>query len=182
MENPQWKKIHRDLPLCDVEIAFQNHDQVIVISGTLKGKLYILSSAKHLVVEYKAAAAPTMGHSFTGNGVPYPSEFVAFEKSSNSGKVDVVNGKFLFSIEYPSAYMRQGGMNFVPPEVLIRVVDYQTKTPVSHWQQIYIGEGRPHRYQRDDINPSSYRNTLKPFLPPRSQYDILMSYSYPMDF
>ncbi len=181
MENTQWKKIHRDLPLCDVEIAFQNKDQVIVISGTLKGKLYILSAAKHLTLEYKAAAAPTMGHSFSGNGIPYPSEFVAFEKSSNSGKVDIVNGKFLFSIEYPSSYMRMGGMNFVPPEVQIRVVDYQSNTPLSHWQQIYIGKGRPHRYQRDDFTPSSYTNTPKPFLPPRSQYDILMSYSYPMD-
>ncbi len=179
--NTSWRKIHRDLPLCDIEIAFQNNDQILVISGTLKGKLYLLSATKHLTLEYKASASPTMGHSFTGNGIPYPSEFVAFEKSSNSGKVDVVNGKFLFSIEYPSAYMRLGGTSRIPPEVQIRVLDYNTNTPVSHWQQIYIGEGRPHRYQREDQKPSSYMNTVKPFLPPRSQYDILMSYSYPMD-
>jgi hypothetical protein len=77
--------------------------------------------------------------------------------------------------------MRLGGIHHVDPEVQIRVLDYQSNTPLSHWQQIYIGEGRPYRYQRDDLKPSSYKNHVKPFLPARSQYDILMSYSYPMD-
>ncbi len=181
MTELSWNKIHRDLPLCDIEIASKKNDHILVISGTLKGKLYILSATKHLSLEYRASSAPTLGHSFTGSGIPYPSEFVAFEQSSNCGKVDIINGKFLFSIEYPSSYMRNGGTELVIPEVRIRVVDYNTNVPVSHWQQIILGEARPHRHQRELFRPSSYQNHVPPFLPPRSQFDILMDSAYPFD-
>ncbi len=179
MNNQQWKKVYKDLPLCTVEISNNGNDTILVISGSLKGKLFLLSATKHLQLEYKASASSTLTHSFAGDGLPYPSEMVAFEKSSNCGKVDIVDGKFLFSIEYPNSYMRNGGREYISPEVQVRVVDFNTNVPLSNWQAIYLGEGIPFRHLRHPRGhgPHFYDRSNLP--PARSQFQILMDSAYP---
>ena len=111
--NPKWKSIYKDLPLCELHIANNQIDSNYLISGILKNHLLALSSYEPLVLKYYAANSPTYNGSFTGSGLPYPNESVAFEKSENVGQVDIYEGKFLFKIRFPNSYYKNLGTVFV---------------------------------------------------------------------
>lgn len=181
--NPKWKSVYKNLPLCEVHIANNQIDTNYLISGTLKNELLALSGYEPLVLKYYAANSPTYNGSFSGSGLPYPNEEVAFEKSENMGQVDIHEGKFLFKIRFPNSYYKNLGTIFVPPEVRIRVCSKTKGTAVSDIQVVRLGENIPFRSldypnQRNFLNgPFFYDNTQMPAV--RSQYQILMDSAYP---
>jgi hypothetical protein len=181
--NPQWRSIYKELPLCDVNVMTKNNNAIFVISGMLKGNLLMLAATQQVVLHYIAANSPTYNGSFSGSGLPYPNEHVAFENTENEGVVEVINGRFSFSIRYPNSYYKELGTILVPPQVKIRVCSKSGMKPLSDIQVIQIGQGIPFRsltypYQRNYINgPLFYDNTSMP--PVRSQYQILIDSKYP---
>ncbi len=181
--NPKWKSIYKDLPLCELYIANNQIDSNYLISGTLKNHLLALSNYEPLVLKYYAANSPTYNGSFTGSGLPYPNESVAFEKSENVGQVDIHEGKFLFKIRFPNSYYKNLGTILVQPEVRIRLCSKTRGTPVSDIQVVRLGESIPFRTldypnQRNFLNgPFFYDNTQMPAV--RSQYQILIDSAYP---
>ena len=178
-----FKNAHKNLPLCDVNII-SNNDSSFIVSGNLKGNLLQLSNRTNLYIKYWASNSPTYNSNYSGSGLPYPNEEVAFENSENIGTSNLNNGKFSFSISYPNSYYTNMGTIYIKPEVQIQVFDNQTNKEVSEIQHINLGEGIPFRtltypYQRNWNEGSLfYRNTKMPTL--RNQEQILQESAYPL--
>lgn len=185
--NPAWSSIYKNLPLCELKIMNNKTDKTfkIVVSGMLKGKYLLASATQNLILHYIAPNSATMNTSFSGSGLPYPNEHVAFENSENEGIVEIINGKFSFSLKMPNSYYTDLGTVIVSPQVKIRVCSKNSLRPVSDVQIINLGESIPFRTltypnQRNYINgPYFYTNKKMPVV--RSQYEILMSSAYPTD-
>lgn len=181
--NPQWRSIYKDLPLCNVNLMTKNNHGIFVISGMLKGNMLMLSATQQTVLHFIAANSPTYNSSFSGSGLPYPNEHVAFENTENEGIVEIINGRFSFSIRYPNSYYSEMGTILNPPQIKIRVCSKNGMNPLSDVQTIHLGNSIPYRTltyanQRNYINgPFFYDNTSMP--PVRSQYQILMDSKYP---
>ncbi len=181
--NPEWRSIYKELPLCNINVMTKKDNQIFVISGMLKGSLLMMAATQQLVLHYIAPNSPTYNSSFSGSGLPYPNEHVAFENTENEGVVEIVNGRFSFSIRYPNSYYTELGSVLVPPQVKIRVCSKIGMKSMSDVQVIQLGKGIPFRsltypYQRNYVNgPLFYDNTSMP--PVRSQYQILIDSKYP---
>ena len=176
----KWNTINKSLEICDV-VLMKNDNNVFMVNGSLNGSLNLLSNVEKLYIKYWASNAPTYSQSFSGSGLPYPNEEVAFQNSPNVGVVPVVNGKFSFSLSYPNSYYDNMGTVYVPPQVKVKVCN-DKNIAVSKIQQINLGEGIPFRTQswspkRDWNNgPMFYCNNN---LPVRTQYQILVDSAYP---
>ena len=176
----KWNTINKSLEICDV-VVMKNDNNVFMVNGSLNGSLNLLSNVEKLYIKYWASNAPTYSQSFSGSGLPYPNEDVAFQNSPNVGVVPVVNGKFSFSLSYPNSYYENMGTVYVPPQVKVKVCN-NTNIAVSKIQQINLGEGIPFRTlswspKRDwNKGPMFYCNNN---LPVRTQYQILVDSAYP---
>ncbi len=179
---PKWEKTEKSLGYCDVEII-QTPDKAFVVSGVLKNNLTKLPPTEKLHIKYWAANQPTYNMSFTGSGMAYPNEDIAFQGSKNCGITEVKSNKFSFSINFPNSYYKNMGSEFVGPEVKIKVVNSQN-IAVSDIQRISLGENIPFRQtewptQRDwSKGPLFYCNKTMPLV--RTQFDILKASAYPM--
>jgi hypothetical protein len=176
---PEWKQVNRYLPTCDVNIM--SKDSSFLLNGTLKGDLLKLSQANSVYVKYWAANIPNYNSNFSGSGLPFPTEEIAFENTVNLGKVQVLRGNFSFSMRYPNSYYINMGATYVPPEVQIQVCD-ENNNNVSDVQHINLGQGIPFRTltwpnQRNWNNGAMFYNV--PNLPVRNQEQILKDSAYP---
>lgn len=178
----KWKSGKKELPLCDINILKKNNDSLI-LNGTLKGDLKLLSNRTKLYVKYWASNSPTFSSNFSGSGLPYPNEIIAFENTKNIGSSELLNGSFSISLRYPNSYYKNMGATYVHPEVQIQVFDRNTEKNVSEIQHVNLGEGIPFRtltypYQRDwNEGPLFYKNNKMPSI--RSQEQILKDSAYP---
>jgi hypothetical protein len=147
----------------------------------IEGEVTMLSM-KNVYIKYSACNPPTYNGSFTGSGLPFPSEDVAYENSPNRGVVEVVNGRFKFTIKYPNSYYINLGTVYVPPHVKIMLVDCNNE-PLSEPQVIDLGEGIPFRTltwpkERDWNKGSLFYDNKN--LTVRTQYEILLDSAYPL--
>ena len=65
-------------------------------SYVVSGKLNMPNFNEKLYVKYNASSPPTYNSNFSGSGLPYPNEEVAFENTPNRGVAEVINGDFSF--------------------------------------------------------------------------------------
>tara|TARA_Y200000002_G_C22682641_1_gene664706 strand:- start:1750 stop:2418 length:669 start_codon:yes stop_codon:yes gene_type:complete len=171
----------KNLPLCDVKII--NNEDSYIVNGKLKGGVLNLSNQTNLYVKYWAANPPTFSSNFSGSGLPYPNEDIAFEKSDNLGMVQVAGGNFSFSLKHPNSYYKNMGATYIHPEVQLQLFDNNTNKSVSEIQHVNLGEGIPYRtltypYQRNWNNgPMFYKKDTMPSI--RSQEQILLDSAYP---
>lgn len=177
-----FKNAYKNLPLCDVNIINNNNNSFIV-NGSLKGGVLNLSTQSNVHVKFWAASPPTYSSNFSGSGLPFPNEDVAFEKSENIGTADISNGNFSFSLRYPNSYYTNMGSKYVHPEVQLQVFDTNTNKSVSEIQHINLGEGIPFRTltypeQRNwSEGPLFYKKSILPSV--RSQEQILYDSAFP---
>ena len=177
-----FKSAYKNLSLCDVDIVNKDNKSFLV-NGSLKGSVLNLSNKNSLYLKFWAASPPTYGSNFSGSGLPFPNEEVAFEKSENIGSSDILNGNFSFSLRVPNSYYTNMGTVYVNPEVQIQVYDRNTNKPVSEIQHINLGEGIPYRTltypaQRNwNHGPLFYKKDILP--PIRTQEQILLDSAYP---
>ena len=177
-----FQTANKMLPLCDLNIV-KNNDNSLIVNGKLKGNLLQLSNTSNLKVKYWAANPPTYSSNFSGSGLPFPNEEIAFEKSENLGTSNISGGNFSLSLRYPNSYYKNMGSVYVHPEVQVQVFDSATNKSVSEVQHINLGEGIPFRtltypYQRDwNEGPMFYKVPNIPFI--RSQEQILKDSAYP---
>lgn len=176
-----WDTIHKKLDICDVVMMKNKTNDVFMINGQLSGELMLLSNVETLVIKYWAANPPTYSQSFSGSGLPYPNEEVAFQNSKNVGVVPVKNGKFSLTIRFPNSYYDNMGTVYVPPQIKIKVCS-DKNVAVSKIQHINLSEGIPFRTltwtpkKNPDVGSMFYCNAG---LPARSQFEILTSSAYP---
>lgn len=177
---PQWETENQYLPKFNI-VLMKNNKNGFIVNGQLRDGLLALSLTEKLFIRYWAANAPTYNQSFSGSGLPYPNEWVAFQDSPNVGITEVIQGKFSFTLNYPNSYYLNMGTVLVHPEVKIQVCNSKNEV-VSDIQTISLGNGIPFRTltwpeQRNWNNgPMFYCNNN---LPARNQYQILLDSAYP---
>lgn len=156
----------------------QNTNNGFVISG----KLNTFNLTNKLYVKYTASSPPTYNSNFSGSGLPFPNELIAFENSPNKGIAEVINGKFSFILMYPNSYYKNMGTVYIAPQVKLLLVNKDNKSMGSE-MIINLGDGIPFRtlswpIQRDWNKGAMFYSN--PNLPVRSQYQILLDSAYPI--
>ena len=176
----KWSKIYKKFPNCNI-MLMKNPYGNYVINGRLNGNLSNLAKTERLVVKYWAANKPTYSNSFSGSGLPYPNEKIAFENTDNTGIVEVKNGAFSINIHYPNSYYTNLGKKYIPPQLKIKFCNKEN-IAVTNVQKINLGQGVPFRsltwpnLRNWNTGPMFYCNKN---LPVRTQAQILKSYAYP---
>ena len=118
-------------------LADQQNDGSFKVTGVFKYDLAALSAMKKLYLKYWAASPPSdYSSSYYGSRLPFATEDIALENTPNMGVVPVVNGQYDFVINYPNAYYRDMGTEYVPPSVYLQVTDEynNTVTPIYRFQ------------------------------------------------
>ena len=138
----------------------------------VKGKL---KSASNKKIIFYAANPPTYGGSFSGSGLPYANEEMAFENTPNVGSVLTDNnGNFKFKIKYPNSYYNV--TKLIEPVVYVRVCGKK------EIHTIPLKNGIPFRlltYPPQRQEPEFYNTIGRNFLPVRNQEQILRDSGYP---
>lgn len=175
----QWKVVEKNAGPCKVKIHGNPYGNVVV-TGTVNEILGELNVKNPLYVKYWAANRPTYGLSFSGSGMPFPNEKIAFEDTDNSGVAEIRNGRFSFNIHYPNSYRKNMGKTYVPPQVKVQFCSKDSNLSGVH--EITLGNGIPFRnvempVKRNwNIGPMFYCNVN---LPVRNQEQILRASAYP---
>lgn len=137
---------------------------------TVNGNLKQAAGKK---MQYWASAPPTYINSYSGSGLPYPNQEIAYDTNDNKGVIEVDNtGNFTFQLKFPNAYYSGLGKNYVEPCFHVKVCDSE---------EIYtfqLSNGIPYRmmtYSR--TSPLFYQGRDE--LPIRNQEQILRDSGYP---
>jgi len=154
----------------------QNNNQYVITGKVSGGNLM-----SKLFVKYSASNPPTYNSNFSGSGLPYPNEYVAFENTPNKGVVEVVNGNFTIKIKYPNSYYDNMGTIYVPPQIKLLLVNDKNKE-LGNAIVVKLGDGIPFRtltwpVQRNWNKGALFYNNTN--LPVRTQYQILLDSAYP---
>ena len=142
------------------------------VKGVLTYSLAAISVLKPLYIQYWAASPPNYMTSFSGSGLPYANEDIAFENTPTKGVAPVLNGSYSFYINYPNSYYTNLGTTYIPPSVHLQVVDDQNNilTPVH---TIQLGKGIPFRTESAPSFPQNKSLSLQ------SQWKNMVTNSYP---
>ena len=68
-----------------------------------------------------ASSPPDFRQSYSGSGLPFPNEEVAFSDTPNKGNIVVSNGSFKVEVIYPNSYYINCGTKLVPPQVCLKL-------------------------------------------------------------
>ena len=173
---PEFKTINENSFLSNIKIKRNNDNYVLLITGDV-----IDENNEEYYIKYTAATPPTYSSNFSGSGMPFPNEDIAYDDTPNKGIAQVINGKFSFTIKYPNSYYINMGTIYVEPHVKILLVNKDNKS-IGESQVINLGQGIPFRTltwpnQRNwNDGPLFYNNKN---LPVRTQYQILLDSAYP---
>ena len=124
------------------------HARVMSDSATTRVDAGILHRLSHLQTHIKwwAANPPTETGSFTGGGMPYPNEEIAFDNTPNKGFSFLSGLNFSVNLQFPNSYYTYLGKKYVPPQLKYQLCDSSGKN-CSPIYTIKLGEGIPFRYQ-----------------------------------
>jgi hypothetical protein len=172
---PRYKNLNESGFIIGMNIKNKNNNSFI-ISGKLN-----YPTSKKLYIKFSASNPPTYNSNFSGSGLPYPSEEIAFENTPNRGVVEIINGEFNFSIRYPNSYYINMGTIYIEPHVKIIIVDKDNNS-IGETKSVNLGEGIPFRtltwpVQRNwNKGPLFYKTDVDIV---RTQYQILIDSAYP---
>ena len=175
---PRWNVDYRQYKTCDIKIEHNSRGSYN-LTVTMKGKLAFLGF--NAVIKYWAANPPTYLNSYSGSGLPYNNEFIAFENTINKGQVRASGNVFNIHLHYPNSYYANLGKTFVRPEVLFKICD-QNDVDMTPTYKVPLGHGIPFRTESFPIQRNWLNGPLFYFnknLPVRNQEDILRDNSYP---
>ena len=172
---PQYKNEF----IFNLKIKEDSTNNKFIITGNINN----INNSDEIFIKYSASNSPTYNSSFSGGGLPFPTEEIAFQNTPNNGIVKVNNRSFTFSLRYPNSYYINMGTIYVPPQVRILLVDKNNKQ-LFESKIIHLGDGIPFRtltwpIQRDwNKGALFYKNDEIPKTV-RTQYEILMDTAYP---
>lgn len=175
----KWNTVDKFVGPCKVKI-YGNPYGNIVVHGVVNKILKGLNISNPLYVKYWAANCPTYSYSFSGSGMPFPTEKIAFQDTNNKGVAQIRNGEFSFNILYQNSYRKNMGKVYVPPQVKVQFCSKDNN--LSGVYEINLGNGIPFRNvemprKRDwKTGPMFYCNVN---LPVRTQAQILRDSAYP---
>lgn len=158
--------------LCSCKVTIEKGELIdkVIVRGIIYENV-INESANYI------AAAPA-GHinSFSGSGLPFPNEEIAFLHTPNKGKLDVDFNKFKIKLQMPNSYCQEMCNKLIEPSVLIK---YNNGEKIRILR-IPVGNRIPYRsqnypYQRTE--PNFYKAGWD--MPVRSQEEVLIDSQYP---
>jgi hypothetical protein len=173
---PRYKNLNESGFVVNLNVKNNNNNNSFVISGKLN---YVPIEKRY--IKYSAANPPTYNSNFSGSGLPYPTEEIAYDNTPNRGVVEIINGEFNFSIRYPNSYYINMGTIYIEPHVKLTIVDKDNNS-IGEVKSINLGEGIPFRtltwpVQRDwNKGPLFYKTNVDIV---RTQYQILLDSAYP---
>ena len=176
----KWESCYKNFEPMNV-ILMKSDNGDYIVSGKLKNNLIKYANQQNVFVKYWASNSPNYRTSFSGSGLPFPNEEVAFQESDNIGMVKLNNDSFIIKIHYPNSYYINMGTKLIPPQIKLRLVDSKDE-PLSEVYKINLGNSIPFRSlswnpQRDwNKGPLFFCN---PNLPIRTQEQILRDSAYP---
>jgi len=138
----KWNVAEKIVGPCKVKIHGNPYGNV-VITGSTNNVLAELNGANALFVKYWAANSPTYGQSFSGSGLPFANEHIAFQDTNNKGVAEIKGGQFSFNIQYPNSYRTDFGRTYVPPMVKIQFCSKDKD--ISGVYEVTLGNGIPFR-------------------------------------
>jgi hypothetical protein len=140
-------------------------------------------SNMHTHIKWWAPNAPTKTGSFSGSGMPFPNEKIAYDNTPNQGFSLLTGLTFGVDLQFPNSYYTQLGRKYVPPQLKYQMCDSQGNN-CSPIYKIKLGEGIPFRYQSFppqrnwNIGPMFYCN---PNVVVTTQAKRLVANAYPKD-
>ena len=181
---------YRDVNMCDKwkkdvkHYAFfslnthQNKQGEVVIYGKVNNRIMEYLKNNRVYLRYWAANSPTTGSSFTGSGLPFPNEDIAYENTPNQGIIEIYDINFSLKFIKPNSYYTNQGKVLVKPHInfMFTVGD---SIPIGSVYKREIDDYIPYRtlsLKRQDVN--FYQNFP---LPVRTQEQILLDSAYPED-
>jgi len=179
-----WSKNNKHFETCNITVS-TNLKKQVVVDGIIKDPLrsILLSTGKQIYVQYWASSPPDSRHSFSGSGLPFPNEEMAYSNSPNVGRALLGNdGSFSIKLLYPNSYYKTLGSDYVKPTVKLIFSD-ENGNMYGKIVTVILGDGIPYRSltwnrKRNSLNgPMFYRGTYS--LPSRTQFQILESSYYP---
>jgi hypothetical protein len=180
-----WSKNNKHFKTCNITVS-TNPKKQVVVDGIIKDPLRstLLSVGKQIYVQYWASSPPDSRHSFSGSGLPFPNEEMAYSNSPNVGRALLGNdGSFSIKLLYPNSYYKTLGSDYVKPNVKILFSD-ENGNMYGKIVTVILGDGIPYRSltwnrKRNWLaGPMFYSGTDK--LPARTQFQILESSYYPV--
>jgi len=91
-------------------------------------------------VSYLAGAPPTSTISYSGSGLPFPTEEHAYSANVSTGEIAVDNaGRFQIAFPRPNSYYISCGKDLIVPHIMLRVM------PVGEKHVVKLGEPIPNR-------------------------------------
>lgn len=179
----RWTKTDRVFESCDVAVS-TNQSGCVVFEGVVKDPLRsrLLTTGK-VFVQYWAPSPPDYRTSFSGSGMPFPNEEIAFNNSPNIGKVPLsMDGSFRLRLQYPNSYYKRLGAVYVRPSVKLLFRDADGNM-IGKVVTIVLGEGIPFRSQTwprlRDWSKGPMFFCGRESLPVRTQAQILKDSAYP---
>ncbi len=104
------------------------------ISATTNGNFTVYGKVPtgikmNSIVRWWAPNPPDFRQSYTGSGLPFPSEEIAFDNTKNQGVVQAdANGNFVIRLYYPNGYYVNCGKDYVKPHVNFKICESSTST------------------------------------------------------
>jgi hypothetical protein len=163
--------------LCSGKIVFEGNGGVI-IQGTIKQnkESQTQTTLFDRAIFWAANPADYMTN-YSGSGLPFPNDAVAYENTPNKGVVNVVDNKFSFRLFFPNAYYAGLGTVYQKPHVNIQFNSQARMGPVM---RIDLGQGIAFRsltYPGERRNPFFYNGRFT--LPIRTSEGVLRDSAYP---
>ena len=170
-----WRKVYFNKETLE-GILMNNSNGDVIVKGKIK------SNQPNSTLTFWAPAPADYITSFSGAGLPFSSQEMAFDNTPNKGKVTTVNGQFEFSLKYPNSYYTGLGTVYIPPHVNIKVDGGNPNDTIT----IQLGNGIPFRLLTYPPPPGSASRCSPLFymgrdrLPVRTQEQICRDSGYPL--
>lgn len=171
----KWKKDDKSYGFFSIKTQ-QNRNGEVLMYGKVNNTIIEYLKTNRIYLRYWAANPPTTGSSFSGSGLPYPNEDVAYENTSNQGNIEIYDINFSLKFIKPNSYYTNQGKELVKPHVNF-MFTLGNKTPIGGIYKKEIEDYIPYRtlsMVRKDV--MFYKNFP---LPVRSQEQILRDSGYP---
>jgi hypothetical protein len=174
----KWDKTNNFFETCNITVSINPLKQTI-INGILKDPLRSqLLSFKKVYVQYWASSPSDSIHSFSGSGLPFPSEDIAYSNSPNIGRVELgKDGSFVIKIIYPNSYYNKLGSEYVKPHLKLLFND-ENGNMYGKIVTILLGNGIPYR-SLGNKNTKYIKNRVNDNIPFQTQFKILETSYYP---
>ncbi len=166
----QWQKANFNNNSCH-GVVMDNGQGHIVIQGKLS------NTQGNQKIQYWASSPADYITSYSGSGLPFANEEMAYNNSPNIGSINCSDGSFSFKIKYPNSYYTGLGSIYNAPHINIKVGNKVEK--------IQLGSGIPFRMLTYPPPPGTAKRCSPMFymgrdrLPVRTQEQICVDSGYP---